>query len=166
MKMGITEFLATYAAILSSIGLGWTLYRDLLDRAKLQVSVRVRRIAVGADGKSFAVKPDLPVEGASQQLFVVMTVVNVGRRPVLWKGWGGRFHKTVNGRDHFSVVGRDLPKMLQEGETHSEFTALEDDLRPANDNVKKIFMWDASGREWKLSRRQLRELKREAHQSA
>jgi hypothetical protein len=162
MKIGITEFLAAYAAILSSIALGWALYRDLIDRAKLQVSARVRRIAVGADGKFFAVKPDLPVEGASKKLFVVMTVVNVGRRPALWQGWGGRYHKRVNGRDSFFIVGRDLPKMLQEGETHSELTELEDDLRPANDSVKSLYIWDASGKHWKLSRRQLKELKEEA----
>lgn len=166
MKMGITKLLAVYAAILSTIGFAWNLYRDLLDRAKLQVSAKVRRIAVGTDGKSFAVKPDLPVEGASQQLFVVMTVVNVGRRPVLWEGWGGMYIKPVNGRHLFSVVGRDLPKMLLEGERHSELTPVEDDLRPANDNLKSIFIWDASGRNWKLSRSQLKELKEEARQSS
>ena len=43
----LTEFLAAYGALLASIGFGWNLYRDLLDRARLQVSVNVRRIATG-----------------------------------------------------------------------------------------------------------------------
>ncbi len=158
----LTQFLAAYGAILASIGFGWNLYRDLLDRARLQVAVNVRRIAQVAGGKFFAAKPDLPVEGASAQLYVVMSVVNVGRRPVLWQGWGGKYRKPVDGRGSFFIVGRDLPKMLQEGESHSEMTTLEPDLCPASENVKSLFMWDASGKHWKLSRNGLKKLKQEA----
>lgn len=158
----LTEFLAAYGALLASVGFGWNLYRDLLDRPRLQVSVRVRRIAKGADGKLFAAKPDVPVEGASKQLYVVMSVANLGRRPVLWEGWGGKYHNPVDGKGSFFIVGRDLPKMLHEGESHSEITALEPDLRPANENVKSLFMWDASGKHWELSRKGLKELKQEA----
>ena len=158
----LTEFLAAYAAILSSVGFGWNLYRDLLDRAKLQVTANVRRIAQGADGKYFAVKPDLQLEGASEQLYVIMTVVNVGRRPVLWQGWGGNYHQREDGKTGFTIVGRDLPKMLQEGEAHSEFTALEASLKPVHDNAKSLFMWDPSGKHWKLPRKGLKKLKQEA----
>ena len=42
----LTKFLAAWGgALLGTFGLGWTLYRDLLDRAKLQVSASVRKIA-------------------------------------------------------------------------------------------------------------------------
>lgn len=159
---GLTEVLAAYGAILSSIGFGWNLYRDLLDRAKLQVSASVRRIVRGADGKYFTAKPDLNIAGATEQLFVVMDVVNIGRRPVLWQGWGGKYHKREDGKTGFSIIGRDLPKMLHEGETHSEFTQLEANLKPAHDNVKSLFMWDPSGKNWKLPRRELKKLKKEA----
>lgn len=159
---GLTEFLAAYGALLSSVGFGWTLYRDLLDRANLQVSASIRRIVRGADGKYFASKADLAIEGASEQLFVVMDVVNVGRRPVLWQGWGGKYLKAEDGKTGFFIVGRALPRMLQEGETHSEFTALEADLRPVHDNVKSLFVWDPSGKHWKLPRKELKKLKQEA----
>jgi hypothetical protein len=159
---GITGFLAVYGAILSSIGFGWNLYRDLLDRPKLKISANVRRLARGVDGKGFAVKPDLQVQGASVDLFVVMSVVNVGRRPVQWEGWGGKYFKPVHDRDGFVVIGRDLPKMLKEGETHAEFSLLEDDLRPANDNVKSLMVWDSYGKNWKLSKRELKKLRAEA----
>jgi hypothetical protein len=164
----LTEFLAAYGALLASVGFGWNLYRDLLDRAKLQVSVNVRRIARGPDGTVFHCKPDLPVEGASEQLYVVMSVVNVGRRPVVWQGWGGKYHKpvdTVRGRrSGFSIVGRELPKMLAEAQSHSEFTELQADVRPASEDVKSLFMWDSSGKYWKLSRKELRKLKKEARE--
>jgi hypothetical protein len=159
---GLTEFLAAYGALLSSIGLGWSLYRDLLDRAKLQVSADVRRIGMGTDGRWFSIKPDIQIEGASEQLYVVMSVVNVGRRPVLWQGWGGKYRQPEDGKTGFTIIGRDLPKMLKEGETHSELTPLEADLRPAHENAKSLFMWDPSGKYWKLSRKGLKELKQEA----
>jgi hypothetical protein len=55
--------------------------------------------------------------------------------------------------------------MLQEGESHSEMTALDADLKPASENVKRLFLWDASGRHWALSRKQLTKLKQEARES-
>jgi hypothetical protein len=129
----LTEFLAAWGALLASIGLGWNLYRDLLDRAKLQVSVNVRRIEKSMDGKPFAA---LPVEGVSEQLYVITSVTNVGRRPVLWQGWGGKYRTPVEGKKAFFIVSRELPKMLKEAESHSEFTELRADLRPASANVK------------------------------
>ena len=109
----LTKFLAAWGALLGTFGLGWTLYRDLLDRAKLQLSAKVRRIARGLDGKYFAVAHDSQIP-ASEKLFVVMSVVNVGRRPVMWQGWGGRFRKPQAGVGGFFIVGKNLPKMLQE----------------------------------------------------
>src|ERR1700686_2333975 len=40
----LTAFLAVWGAILSSITFGWTLYRDLRDRAKIKLTAEVRRI--------------------------------------------------------------------------------------------------------------------------
>jgi len=158
----LTKFLAAYGAILSSIGLGWTLYRDLRDRAQLQIDVRVRRIVQSEDGKWYAVNHDLNVADASQQLFVIMSAVNVGRRPVVWEGWGGNYKEPFKGKSNFAIIPRNLPRMLHEGETHSELTMLEDDLRPAADNVKRLFLWDTTGKKWKLSWRKMRALRKEA----
>lgn len=160
----LTKFLAAWGAILATFTLGWTIYRDLLDRAKLQLSASVRRIARGTDGRYFAVAPKMRIQ-ATDKLFVVMTVVNVGRRPVMWQGWGGKYHKREKGNTAFFIVGRHLPKMLQEGESHDEMTELGDDLEPANDNVKNLYIWDPAGNEWSLSRKQLNQLKKEAREA-
>jgi len=162
----LTKFLAARGAILSTFGLGWTLYRDLLDRAKLQVSARVRRLTQGADGKWFAISPDMEIhQPVTQQLFVIMTVVNVGRRPVVWQGWGGKYRKKEDEKPAFYIVGQHLPKMLQEGESHAEMTPLGQNLEPASDNVKKLYVWDPAGREWALSRKQLKKLREEARKA-
>jgi hypothetical protein len=50
--------------------------------------VRVRRIVQSGDGKWYAVNHDLPVEGASEKLFVIMSSVNIGRRPIVSGGLG------------------------------------------------------------------------------
>lgn len=104
-----------------------------------------------ADGKWYAVNHDLAVADASEQLYVIMSAVNTGRRPVVWEGWGGNYHKPVNGKTSFAIIPRNLPRKLEEGESHSELTNLEDDLQPASKNVKRLFLWDATGKKWKLS---------------
>jgi len=81
---------------------------------------------------------------------VVVSVVNVGRRPVTWQGWGGKYHRREDEANAFFIVGENLPKMLQEGELHCEMTELKDDLKPASDNVRKLYVWDPAGREWAL----------------
>jgi hypothetical protein len=154
----LTKFLAAWGAILSTFGMGWTFYRDLNDRARLKIGAHIRRLVQSPDGKWYAIQPDLPVEGASEQLFVIVDVTNVGRRPVKWTGWGGDYKKPVDGKSSFSVVPVSLPQMLDEGASHSERCS---GLNPAGENVKRLFIWDATGKNWYLPRRVLRNLKEE-----
>jgi hypothetical protein len=51
--------------------------------------------------------------------------------------------------------------MLKEGESFSELT---DELKAAGDNVKKLFIYDATGKNWYLTRRALKNLKEECHE--
>lgn len=154
----LTQFLATWGAILATLGLGWTLYRDLHDRPRLKVTARIRRLVQSAHNKWYSVAPNLPVVGASAELFVVMDVINVGRRPIQWTGWGGKHYRPVAGKDSFAIIPLDLPKMLKEGESHSEFTG---EINPDIENIKRLFIWDAAGKNWYVSRRALRKLKKD-----
>jgi len=154
----LTGWLAFYGAIVSSIAVGWNMYRDLRDRARLKVEINVRRIVGSPDGKWYQVAPDVPVEGASGQLFVVVNVTNIGRRPVKWTGWGGKYHKPQNGKAGFWIQPTHIPTMLAEGNSSSELTP---ELVASIGNVKKIFIFDATGRNWNVSRRALRKLKKE-----
>ena len=156
--MSITTFLACYAALLSSIGFGWNLYRDLQNKARLTVDMRIRRIVQSTDGRWYQAAPDLPIQNASEQLFLVANVANVGHRPVKWVGWGGHYATPQNGKTGFVIITRHLPIMLPEGESSSEFT---DDLGAAGDDVKELFVYDSTGRNWYLSKRGLKKLKEE-----
>jgi len=160
-KWTLTGFLATWGALLSTFGFGWSMYRDLVDRARLRCSVRIRRIAGTPTGATYAVAPDLHPD-ADSQLYVVMRAVNAGRRRATWEGWGGKYWQPQNGKSGFYIIPRALPHMLNEGETHSEVTALEADLSPVNGRVRFLYAWDSTGKEYRLSRRQMKRLRREA----
>src|SRR5262249_1578622 len=155
----LTEFLATWGALLSTFGLGWNLYRDLHDRARIRLDARIRRLGRGEDGRMFAVSPNLPVADASQPLYVCITVVNEGRRPILITTWGGTWIKPRNGRSSFVIYGRDLPKMLTEGQQYNDWT---DELVSEVENIKSLSIFDSVDKEWKLPEKTLEKLKEEA----
>jgi hypothetical protein len=159
----LTKFLAAYGALLASVALGWNLYRDLRDRAKLKVSASICRLTVDGQGNWFAITSAVKMAGSNQR-YVVMSVVNVGRRSIVWKGWGGDYRKPAK-TSHFAILDRTiknhLPRRLEEGDEHSACIEFEDGFF---ENVKNFFMWDASGKKWKLSWWQLRKLKEEARE--
>lgn len=161
----LTPLLAIWGAFLSSIALGWNLYRDLSDRPKVKVEAKVRRIVVAPGGQWYASAPNLDLPGASQQLFIVMSVVNVRRRPVRWQGWGGVYRKPVNGKTSFIVIPRGLPKTLNEGDTFGEYTDLQASGYPADDTVKRLQAWDSTGRVWKISWLQMKKLRKEVREA-
>lgn len=160
-KFDLTSFLAVWGAILSSITFGWTLYRDVRDRAKIKLSAELRRIGQrDGDGAYFSIDPGLDIAGASEQLFVVISVVNVGRRPMRWKGVGGYYRHPVNGKGGFVINARFLPKTLEEQEAHDEFTDL--DSQFTSGNVKRLSIWDVAGRKWNVSRRDMKKIAADA----
>jgi len=161
----LTPLLAIWGAFLSSVALGWNFYRDLTSRPKLKVEVKVRRIVVAPGGQWYATAPSLNIEGASEQLFIVMSVVNIRPRPVRWHGWGGIYKKPVAGKTGFVIIPRGLPVTLKDGDTHSEYTELAASGYPADDTVKRLQAWDSTGTNWKLSWWQMRRLRREAKEA-
>jgi hypothetical protein len=150
--MSLTTILAIYAAIVSSICLGWLLYRELSDRARVKISVSLMRLATAADGRQFTVAPHLPSENASAAVHVVVKMTNVGRRPVLLQGWGGEWKIPEKGKDKFVVISQGLPRMLKGHESHQEFTP---DLSVVSPNIKALFAWDSSGKNWCVSNSEL-----------
>jgi len=155
-NFSLTTLLAVWGAILSSIVFGWTLYRDLRDRARIKLTAEVRRIAQRTDGKYFTIAPDLEIDGASEALFVVISVVNVGRRRMHWKGAGGYYKHPVNGKNGFVLSPRYLPRVLEEQDSHDEFTELDSEF--IRGNIKRLHVWDVAGRQWSVSRRDLKRL--------
>ena len=159
--MSLTAFLATYGALLSSVALGWNLYRDLRDRASVKVRLSLKRIATSTDGRQYAVAPDLNVADTTEQVFVYLSITNVGRRPVKLVGMGGTYKRPVNGKSSFQVAAVNVPKLLSEGEDTFEFNP---DFVLVSENVKSLYMYDTTHKEWKVGRRNLRLVKEQAKQ--
>ncbi len=108
------------------------------------------------DGLAIAIEPSQKIGGVSNQLFVVVSVVNVGRRPVRWSGLGGYYKNPVDGKDGFIVNTRFLPKMLEEQEALDEHFEL--DTQFIDDNIKRFYIWDATGKHWNVSRSDMQKL--------
>jgi len=157
----LTTFLAVWGALLSSITFGWALYKDLRDKAKIKVTASLRRIGRReVDGAYYMSEPSLNIVGSSEELFVVVSVVNIGRRRMNWKGLAGTYRHPVNEKKGFIVSARFLPKILEEQEGHDEFTDLNDAFMSGN--VKTFFVSDGAGRRWNISRKDLKRIASDA----
>jgi hypothetical protein len=159
----LTPLLAIWGAFLSSVALGWNLFRDLTERPKAKVEAKVRRLVTPLGGQWYSISPTLNVEGASRQLFIVMTVVNVRRRAIRWVGWGSVYKKPEGGKNGCIYIPRGLPKTLSEADMHGEYTELEADS--LSDNVRRLQAWDSTGRVWKISWLRMQTLRREAREA-
>jgi hypothetical protein len=155
-SFSLTTLLAVWGAILSSFVFGWNLYRDWLDRPRIKLSAEVRRIGQRVDGKYFSVEPGQDIAGISEALFIVISVVNVGRWRMRWKGAGGHYRHPVNGKSAFVLSARFLSITLEEQEGHDEFTELTKEF--TNGNIRRFLIWDVAGRKWHLSRRNIKRL--------
>ncbi len=91
--MEVTTFLAVWGALLSTALGGWTIFRDLRDRAKLQLDVMIGNVVPGDD------KTD----------YLFITITNVGRRPVVIKSWAFHFEKREGRREFGGILPRGLP---------------------------------------------------------
>ncbi len=137
-------FLAVWGAILSTIALMWNLIRDSRDRGRLKIDAMI--------GKMY---PD-----HTDRDYLVVTLTNVGKRPLLVKGWGAMKRKRACQPRGLLITPRGLPRMLRESEYHIEYSH---DFDILDEDIERIYAWDSSGKEWALSRRQLRGLREERH---
>jgi len=74
---------------------------------------------------------------------------------------GGTYKRPVNGKSSFQVAAVNVPKLLSEGEDTFEFNP---DFVLVSENVKSLYMYDTTHKEWKVGRRNLRLVKEQAKQ--
>lgn len=137
--MDITKFLALWGAILSTIAITWNIFRDANDKGKLKIEAMIGKMVPDHTDKDY----------------LVITITNIGRRPVLVKSRGGMKKKNVKGARGMYIIPHGLPRMLKEGEYHMEFT---EDLSIISPELEKIHVWDSTGKEWEVSKKNLKSL--------
>lgn len=140
MSIVITELLALLGVCLSILAITWNILRDINDKGKLQLKVMI--------GKLY---PD-----HTDKRYLVVIITNIGRRPLLVQGWGGVEKKKVKGKQKFCfIIPYGLPRMLKEGECWTERT---EDLSILSANLRRICVWDSTGKYWNVSRKDTRRL--------
>jgi hypothetical protein len=141
-----TWFLALYGALLASVTFVWNLVRDLRDRADVRLTAMLGHM----------------VPNPQKKTYLILTITNVGRRPVFVTGWGGWYKNTSDrGRagQAFVIMTQHIPKMLNEGEYVIEMA--ENYESALAEDVKAIAVWDSSDRKWYLSKKQMRGLRKQ-----
>mgnify|MGYP001221473257 CR=1 FL=1 len=137
--MEITTLLAFYGTVVSTAVLVWNIVRDSKDRPKIRLEAMIGTIY-----------PD-----HSEKDYLVLTMTNVGRRPVQIKGWYGLKKKTFEGPKGIMVVTQGLPRILNESESHHEYCTY---LSLLDDQLKTLYVTDSAGRKWHLTKKQIRQL--------
>ncbi|HAB52263.1 MAG TPA: hypothetical protein DCE80_08860 [Ignavibacteriales bacterium] len=66
--------------------------------------------------------------------YLLITITNIGRRPVLVNGWGAIKKEKTKDLIGIFITPHGLPRMLREGEYHTEYT---DDLSTLSQDLKK-----------------------------
>lgn len=138
--------LSTVAIILSSIAIGWNMYRDLTDRGKLRVSCSLSKMAI----------PDV---GIAPEEYLVWNIVNSGRQPVLLTTIGGR----LGNKTAFLLQNHvcQLPKMLRPGEFVLEYQKASDFVKLIDGDLVALTAIDSLNRTYKAPQKQIKRIKRE-----
>jgi len=140
-EISLTTLIAVYGAILSSVLLGWNIYRDLTNKGKLRVHCNIGKLITSGAPKD-------------ENDYLFYNITNVGKKPILVTTIGGRT------KEHdFMINPRGLPKMLGPGEYLIEYSP---DLSILNENLLGLCAIDSLGKVYKVKRRVLKNLVKRA----
>lgn len=136
--METTPFLAIWGAIVSTIIATWNIIQGLQNRRKLKIEANIGH--------------KLP--GDPEKLYIYFIITNIGRRPIYVTG----IHAIISKKRAFFIMTRRLPKMLKESEYHMEWI---EDFTIFDQNIKKIYALDSTGKKWKVGKKNLKKFLKE-----
>lgn len=144
LTMDLTQLMAFWGTVVSTIAVTWNIVRGLMDRRKLTVSGHIGHL--------------LPSEDP-EKLYFYVVMTNMGRRPIVVSTHGiiPKKRKGEKGEIRTLIRAKELPKMLREGEFHIEIT---ETLDFGGREIIGVYALDSSGKEWKAKRRNLKLLKK------
>ncbi len=131
--MNLTDYIAIYGAILSSIAIGWNIYNNLQDRPKIKIEVKFGLMSRGVG-----------VEGP----FLFIKAINKGRRSIHLSSFGLR-----SGEEDLvpnRITG--IPCELKGGTSHQEFFKVDElkdrefDFAWYRDETGKIYKSKSMGK--------------------
>lgn len=119
------------------VSLSWNFIQVFLDRPRIKVDLMLGRMY-----------PD-----HMDRDYLVFTITNVSRRPVLVKGIMGKYKHPKNGHPNFVITPRALPRMLKESEFHLEYYDV--DKIPV-ENVKCLAVYTSTDKEYYVPLKQFK----------
>lgn len=140
--ISVTAILALYGAFLSSIVFGWNLYRDLTNEGKLRVHCYIGRV----------ITPGQPLD---ENEYLVFSLINVGRQPVMVTSIGGSAKK-----NEFIVNSQKIPKMVNPGEYILDYSSNLEIL--AEKGLSSLWATDSLGKTYRLGKSVFKNLIKEA----
>jgi hypothetical protein len=79
----LTTFLAVWGAVVASATAIWSFRKDLRDKPKIKITVSLRCLGLrDGDGAPYMANPSMNIEGMGNDLQVVVSFTNIGRRKI------------------------------------------------------------------------------------
>ena len=139
-QLAVIAIIISVLSFLVSLGTAiWNIRKDKRDKGDFRLT--------GLIGKM--------VPDPTDKYYLTISVTNVGRRPVLLKGWSFK-GKNLQGEEKQYLGPREgLPKIIQEQENYVLHTG-----GPETFSVEyeRIYVFDAAGNEWDLDKKSIKEL--------
>jgi hypothetical protein len=138
--------IALLSLVVAGIALGWNIFRDFIDKPKLQLNI-------------FVANWYDPNRGEMPQVISV-TITNSGKQPIVIKGHG--FPMKDKTTSIFPDVMHLFDRKRLEPYDRLDVTfsnAILETLTGKADNICAFFVFDTTGRQWKLNKKTFREFK-------
>lgn len=140
--MTLTDITAFSGLFIATTALVWNIIRDLSDKGKLRIDAMIGKMIPDYKDKDY----------------FVLTITNVGRRPLIVKMICGTNRKIKkDDKTNFLYKPINLPQMLKEGECILECY----DIINLKSNITSIYVVDSCGKKYYLSRKRLKQLIKE-----
>lgn len=140
MPITVTDVLAIWGAVVSTFAVTLSATSWWRDRPRLHIRAMLAEMVPSDDDR-----PHL-----------VLTVVNLGHRPILLQKWGWLDQGVSAGGG--IVIAHELPRMLKEGDS---VTLKTHELSILGESTKEIVIWDMANRSWRLPAGQIRRARAE-----
>lgn len=146
-NFGLTFGIAVYGALVATANVVINVIRELKEAPKLSVDVRV------GNYMWFSLKTQQH-EVRADSLNMLITVTNIGRRPVQVTHIGGELKAPEQGKREFVLIPSpgNLPKLLKEHESLSQSIEGTESIKKLFSNTSRFFASDITGKNHYVSK--------------
>ena len=138
--MTITELMAFWGAIISTIALTWNITLFFKDKAKIKVTAGI-------------------MINENRKEFFVITITNIGKRPALINAVN---LKEKDSDCQIFITPQKLPIKLNDSERHVEQYDIVDKFKK---EIVKLWVSDSVGKDWYIDKKNLKYLNKQIQKS-